>query len=59
MAVIREKHSRGAIENPVEAFGGAGQLDGCEKRPNAPLKDTCQPTLQKSPKPFPGRVCDR
>jgi len=32
---------------------------GCEKRPNTPLKDPCQPTLQSSLKASPGCVCDR
>jgi hypothetical protein len=30
------KRSRGATENPVEAFGGAGQLDGVRKTPQCP-----------------------
>ena len=30
------KRSRGASENPVEAFGGAGQLDGVRKTPQCP-----------------------
>ena len=30
---VRARRSRGATENPVEAFGGAGQLDGARKTP--------------------------
>ena len=30
------KRSRGATENPAEAFGGAGQLDGVRKTPPYP-----------------------
>ncbi len=30
------KCSRGATENPVEPFGGAGQLDGVRKTPQYP-----------------------
>ena len=33
------KRSREATENPVEAFGGAGQLDGARKTPQHPSEE--------------------